>query len=33
MQSLHSLDRYWCPIVAAGSLTFIASIIAAPLWR
>ena len=29
MAALNELDRYWCPIVTTGSLTFIAS----PLWR
>jgi hypothetical protein len=28
-----NLDRYWCPILATGALTFIAAIIALPLWR
>ncbi len=26
-------ERYWCPVLTSGALTFIASIVTAPLWR
>ena len=26
-------ERYWCPILLSGALVFLASIVAAPLWR
>ena len=29
----YHLDRYRCPILATGALTFVAAIVASPLWR
>jgi len=33
MYGYAELDRYWCPVAAAGALAFIAGIIASPLWQ
>jgi hypothetical protein len=33
MTAYRYLGRYWCELLAAGSLALIATIIAAPLWH
>jgi hypothetical protein len=32
MNKICPSDRYWCPVLAAGSFTFITLIIVSPLW-
>jgi hypothetical protein len=33
MTAYRYLGRYWCELLAAGALAFIASVIFAPLWQ